>query len=174
MDPPSAPLNMLTPPASTAAPSTITNLLPKPRRNPVKPGSAKETEVISFLDTQLIAVQRRIDNRKYWSENDAGVERAATGGYTSFKEAEKHVRELVDVVWITGSRRSCRISPLFACPQEVNTEKLHLFSKTSDPISAYPGKHHLGPDSSLPARAARYATYSRAIRCGLFFPPHGP
>ena len=85
---------VLTPPASSVAPSSQASPLPQPRRHPLKPGSSKESDVIIYLDNSLNNVQKRVENRLQDEEDH----------YSSFAEVERDLTGLVDVVWVSGSR----------------------------------------------------------------------
>lgn len=98
-----------TPPASSVAPSTHPNPLPKPRKHPLKPGSPKEAELISFLARGLGHVQVRIHNRTN-RRNMSTLMESEEKGYRTFAEAAKDLEPLVDVIWVSGSRKSIPLS----------------------------------------------------------------
>lgn len=98
-------------------PSTITSprqnpstLLPHPRAHPLKSGSAKESGLISFVDQGILNVARRYAKRFSARLEDGPVEPgvdadAAAGlGYEEFGEVARDLEELVDVVWVSGTR----------------------------------------------------------------------
>lgn len=90
-----------TPPASSAASSQHPSLFPRPRRQPLKAGGTKESELIIYLDRGLNRVQKDVDNRmkKGQSENRS----SDTRGYTSFSDASKELDGLIDVIWVSGT-----------------------------------------------------------------------
>jgi hypothetical protein len=92
-----------TPPESSAAPSQHASPLPQPRRTPLKPGGVKESELIRYLDHGVNNIQKRVDNRvtNRKTQPAAGEE----GGYSTFVEVAKDLDGLVDVVWVSGSRK---------------------------------------------------------------------
>lgn len=93
---------ILTPPASSVAPSSLSSPLPTPRRHPLKPGGPKESELIRYLDNGINNVQKKVENRL--QKNYGGV--TGVAAYRTFGEVEKDLEGLVDVVWVSGSRMS--------------------------------------------------------------------
>lgn len=79
----------------------------------------KETTVINHLDKSILAVNRR--HAKKFSSAYEGANAQAQGqtqqgqgserGYESFKELVRDVEGLVDVVWVSGTRRFPFSSP---------------------------------------------------------------
>lgn len=100
---------ILTPPASSVAPSQHASPLPQPRRKPLQPGGPKESELIRYLDHGLNNVQKNVDNRVTHRKMKPTVGEEA--GYSSFSEVARDLDALVDVVWVSGSRRA----PLLLC-----------------------------------------------------------
>jgi hypothetical protein len=98
---PSGPL--LSPPPSSLASSTIRVSLPQARAHPLKAGSAKESELIRYLDERILHVQRRFAKRgtQPTSRLDPKLD---VDGYKSFGEAAKDVESLVDLLWMSGTR----------------------------------------------------------------------
>lgn len=90
-----------TPPASSvASSSTVGSSLPRPRSKPLKTGGSKESAFIRYVDERLRQAQRRFAKR--------GSETAVQGdvtGYGSFGEASRELVALVEVVWVSGTRR---------------------------------------------------------------------
>lgn len=97
------------PPSSIADSSIAPNVLPHPRRQPLKFGSAKETAFINHMDEGIARAQGRFAKRS--SPKDPNVEIdedsvAAAGkmpGYRNFKEAGKDLEHLLELVWISGT-----------------------------------------------------------------------
>ncbi|KAF2112094.1 hypothetical protein BDV96DRAFT_468914, partial [Lophiotrema nucula] len=74
--------------------------LPQPRKKPLQPGGAKESELISYLDHTIRNVKGRWAKRMF---KDEEVEQGEAHGYHSFGEAAHDIDGLVDVVWVSGS-----------------------------------------------------------------------
>lgn len=97
------------PPSSITSPSQNPSTLPQPRAHPLKPGSAKESSFISFVDQGILNVTRRYAKRfSAQLEDRPGEKRAdadaAGRGYEDFGEVARELEELVDVVWVSGTR----------------------------------------------------------------------
>lgn len=111
------------PAPSTMSTSTATpSLLPQQRRHPLKAGSMKETAVINHLDKSILGINRR-HAKKFSStygggapngegEGEVEVEGQGERGYESFKEMVRDIENLVDIVWVSGTRTS----PFFPRP----------------------------------------------------------
>lgn len=119
------------PPPSSVASSNTTFGLPHPRKSPLKAGGNKESSFIRYVDQQILHIQRRFAKRDA-SHGDQGVkevddegrimQEASTKkldewydvpGYSSFGAAAKDVEQLVDVIWVSGTRM--RFVPRNAC-----------------------------------------------------------
>lgn len=114
----------LSPPASAASPAPTTTSftnqnpdLPAPRSHRLRPGSPKEIALINYLDDKILRITRRY--AKKFSDEMASKDDAK--GYTAYEEFVADVDPLVDVAWISGTRKSsslasdllcCRFSPL--------------------------------------------------------------
>lgn len=101
------------PPSSITSPRQTPSTLPHPRAHPLKSGSAKESALINFVDQRILHVTRRYAKRfSAQLDNDddgPGAERAhapdaAGRGYEDFSEVAQDLAELVDVVWVSGTR----------------------------------------------------------------------
>lgn len=92
-----------TPPASSVAASQHASALPQPRRHPLKRGRAKESELILYLDRGINNVQKKVDNRVTSMKIKPAI--GSGQGYSAFSEVAKDLDALVDVVWVSGSRR---------------------------------------------------------------------
>lgn len=99
----------LSPPASAASPTPTTTSftsknpdLPAPRSHPLKPGSPKESALINYLDDKILRITRRY--AKKFSEEMASKDDAP--GYTTYEEFVADADPLLDVAWISGTRKS--------------------------------------------------------------------
>lgn len=95
---------MLSPPLSSTAASSISTVpLPRPRSHPLKPGGPKESSFISFVDREIMQIERRYAKR-------VDIEGAATSsqgfskGFRNFGEAAKEIEKLLDLIWVSGTR----------------------------------------------------------------------
>ena len=95
-----------TPPASSVAASQHPSPLPQPRRHPLQPGGTKESELIRYLDHGVNQIQKRVDNRVTNRKTPALL--GQEEGYRAFWEVAKDLDGLVDVIWVSGSRRKPR------------------------------------------------------------------
>ncbi|KAJ4309672.1 hypothetical protein N0V94_008822 [Neodidymelliopsis sp. IMI 364377] len=96
-----SPVDLPTPPASSVANSQHPSPLPQPRRHPLQPGGAKESELIRYLDHGVNQIQKRVDNRVTNRKTEALL--GQEEGYRAFWEVAKDLDGLVDVVWVSGS-----------------------------------------------------------------------
>lgn len=103
--PASAPFaeNLPTPPASSAAPSQHPSPLPQPRKHPLKPGGPRESDLIRYLDHGINSIQKRVDNRM--TNRKLKPEPGEEQGYSAFWEVARDLDGLVDVVWVSASRK---------------------------------------------------------------------
>lgn len=71
------------------------HILPSPRSSgPLKPGSRSESNLIIYLDDQLLQVSRKYA-KKYHE-----------GGYTTIKAIVEDLEQLVDILWVSSTRLS--------------------------------------------------------------------
>ncbi len=98
------------PPVSAASPSTslhgaanASSELPIARRHPLRPGSQKEISLISYIDDKLLRVQRRYG--KKFSSSCQEYDDAP--GYNAFDEVLQDVEPLIDLAWVSGTRKFC-------------------------------------------------------------------
>jgi hypothetical protein len=89
-----------------SAPSTSVTL-PTPRAQPLKPSSQKEREFRNYVENRLLEVSGRYE-RRY----NAGVKEGAQSeegtqgtGYETFAEVVRDLDQIVDVVWVSGTRK---------------------------------------------------------------------
>ena len=94
------------PPAPSSATKPSTPTLPHPRNNPLPPGSRKESALIAHLDSRLLAISRRYETRFQTNSRGEGVgARDVEGGYNTFSEFAREVGKVVDLVWVSGTRK---------------------------------------------------------------------
>ncbi|KAL8681322.1 MAG: hypothetical protein Q9186_002531 [Xanthomendoza sp. 1 TL-2023] len=94
------------PPASSAnSPRIARPVLPQPRSKPLQRGSTKEGNFIDHVEQKLLAVSRRYENRfsaTLTEEENPDIEGR---GYKNIGDEVKDLDLIVDVVWISGTRR---------------------------------------------------------------------
>ena len=89
------------PPSSVAGLSSASPSLPRPRHHALIPNSSKENEFIRYVDKGILHVTRR------YAKKFTGASAAdEVKGYEHFTEVVKDLDRLVDVVWVSGTRRS--------------------------------------------------------------------
>lgn len=111
------PADTLTPPDSAISPSPSTasgianasRLLPTPRKHPLAQGSAKEINLIHYLDDQLLRVFRRYEKRLPEEQRTATAAPDDAPGYENMEQVIADLDPLVDVVWISHTRKSIRL-----------------------------------------------------------------
>jgi hypothetical protein len=96
--PPSLP----SPSPSHVSTSSATSILPHPRAHPLRPGSAKEDATRRYVDSRLLQISRRYAKKFQPKENSMESD---VKGYESMGEVAKDVGEIVDVVWLSGTRK---------------------------------------------------------------------
>lgn len=95
----------LSPPNSSAAStSTVSATLPHPRNHPLKTGGSKESTFIRFVDQSLLKIQRRYAKRGEDALEEEQDDPNAIG-YKTFAEAAKDLEKLVDLIWVSGTRK---------------------------------------------------------------------
>lgn len=90
----------LSPAPSNISTSSTTSTLPHPRARPLKAGSAKEDAARRYVEARMLNITRRYA-KKFLSKEDG----EATDGYQSMSEVTKDMGEIVDVVWLSGTRK---------------------------------------------------------------------
>lgn len=94
------------PPSSTVtSPSAARSILPLPRTRPLKSGSLKESSFVTYVEQKLLAVSRRYENRfsaALGEEENPDVEGR---GYKGIGEIMQDLDAVIDIVWISGTRR---------------------------------------------------------------------
>ena len=107
--PPQEPGGFLHPAIPSPAPSnysssSTTSNLPHPRANPLRPGSSKEDAARRYVEARLLIVSRRYAKKFQPMEEGDEVK-----GYVSMSEVAKDLGDIIDVVWLSGTRMSCPI-----------------------------------------------------------------
>jgi hypothetical protein len=95
-------------PSNTSNTSTASNL-PHPRSHPLRAGSAKEDAARRYVEGRLLHISRRYA-KKFQPLREGEVE--ALKGYESMSEAARDLGEVVDVVWLSGTRQSSSTSSI--------------------------------------------------------------
>ncbi|MCJ1453838.1 hypothetical protein MMC28_004187 [Mycoblastus sanguinarius] len=91
------------PPSSSHSSSTATSILPQPRSTPLKPGSAKESSFIDYVDRKLLGISRRYEKRYNADFEDEAMSGIEGKGYESFGELATDLASVIDVVWVSGT-----------------------------------------------------------------------
>jgi len=95
----------LSPPGSSHASSSAAAVsLPHSRDQPLKPGGSKESAFIRIVDQSLLKIQRRYAKRGEDVLEQQNENPDATG-YRNFAEAARDIKKVVDLIWISGTRK---------------------------------------------------------------------
>ena len=106
-------LTIPTPPESTVtSPSVSSSSLPCARSHPLKPGTSKESSFIVYVDRKLLEISRRYEKRYNDGLEDQSIS-LENRGYESFGDVAKDLENVVDIVWVSGTRRDFYISLIF-------------------------------------------------------------
>ncbi|KAL9009264.1 MAG: hypothetical protein Q9173_005690 [Seirophora scorigena] len=135
------------PQSSVNSPPPPRSLLPSPRSKPLRPGSSKEGDLISYIEQKLLAVSRRYENRisaALSGEENPDVEGR---GYKDIGEQLRELDPVVDVVWISGTP-SLQITFLLTIALSV-TSALESFPFTPRPTFQFLRKMDLAFSSLL-------------------------
>ena len=96
--------NLSPPSSSHASSSAATVSLPHSRDQPLKPGGSKESAFIRIVDQSLLKIQRR-----YAKRGEDVLEQQSdspdTLGYRNFADAARDIKKVVDLIWISGTRK---------------------------------------------------------------------
>lgn len=95
------PDSLPSPAPSSASRSSTTSNLPHPRSQPLRAGSAKEEAARRYVENRLLHISRRYT--KKFQPHDAIED---VHGYESMSEAAKDLGDVVDVLWLSGTRTS--------------------------------------------------------------------
>lgn len=86
-------------------------ILRQPRSTPLKPGSAKESSFIDYVDKTLLGISRRYEKRYNNGFEDEATSGIEGRGYESYGELASDLEGVIDVVWVSGTRMECRLAP---------------------------------------------------------------
>src|SRR6266536_5163049 len=87
-------------PSPSNAPITSTSSdLPHPRSHPLRAGSAKEEAARRYVESRLLHISRRYTKKFQPPEEGENVH-----GYQSMVDVAKDLSEVVDVLWLSGTR----------------------------------------------------------------------
>jgi hypothetical protein len=95
--PPSLP----SPAPSNASTSSTRSNLPHPRSHPLRAGSAKEDAARRYVEGRLLHISKRY-TKKFQPVEESRVEDVK--GYENMGQVAKDFGEIVDVVWLSGTR----------------------------------------------------------------------
>lgn len=88
-------------PAPSSPASRQASSLPHPRSRSLQPGSNKEDMVRRYVEEQLLNASRR-----YVKKFSSGEPTGDIVGYKSFSEVCKDLDNLVNVLWLSGTREN--------------------------------------------------------------------
>jgi hypothetical protein len=93
--------SMPSPSPSNASSSSTRSNLPHPRSHPLRAGSAKEDAARRYVESRLLHISRRY-TKKFQAIEDTRVDDVK--GYESMGQVAKDLGEIVDVLWLSGTR----------------------------------------------------------------------
>ena len=100
--PPSLP----SPAYSNVSNNSTSSKLPHPRSHPLRAGSAKEEAARRYIEGRLLHISRRYTKKFQPPEEGEDVH-----GYESMVDVSKDLNEVVDVLWLSGTREFNIMSP---------------------------------------------------------------
>ncbi|KAL9601790.1 MAG: hypothetical protein Q9219_002280 [cf. Caloplaca sp. 3 TL-2023] len=121
------PPTLPSPPSSSVnSPAPAPPILPTPRSRPLRPGSSKENDFINYIEQKLLAISRHYENR--FTSALSGEENPDLGGrgYRNFGEESKDLDLVVDVVWISGTRKAVLQGVKGKMAEQCNTASLQI------------------------------------------------
>ena len=86
-------------PSDVLATHAVSDSLPIPRSHALAPGSAKETNLVNYIDDQILHINSRYAKSFAANAFDEGRD----AGYTTFDQLVADVDPVVDVVWISAT-----------------------------------------------------------------------
>ena len=88
-------------PSNASFGSSSSDALPQPRPHALRPGSKKEEAARRYIEGRLLAVSRRFV--KKFQDAQPGE---TIIGYTRFSDVCKDLSEILNVIWLSGTRES--------------------------------------------------------------------
>lgn len=100
-------------PAPSSSSARSNAALPHPRAKSLRPGSNKEDTVRRYVEERLAIV-----NRRYVKKHGNPEPGDQVVGYKTFAELCKDLHAVIDVLWLSGTRKNHTITPPFktTCP----------------------------------------------------------
>ena len=86
------------------ASSNAATHLPRSRSVPLKPGSSKESSFILYVDQKILEISRRYEKRFNVAFEGEPALHTDDLGYASFDQVARDLENVVDVVWVSGTR----------------------------------------------------------------------
>ncbi len=95
-------------PTTASTTSTVTSIagLPHPRAHALRPGSAKEDQLRNFVSTRMEHVTRRFLKKSGRASSPGPGDDGNLVGYASMTELCKDLDEVINIIWLSGTRRS--------------------------------------------------------------------
>ena len=93
------------PSSSINSPPAGNTILPQPRSTPLRPGGAKESSFIDYVDRKLLGISRRYEKRFNAEFEDEATSGIQGRGYESYGELARDLEGVIDVVWVSGTRK---------------------------------------------------------------------
>jgi hypothetical protein len=95
------PQNLPSPAPSNFSVSPAPSNLPHPRSHPLRAGSSKEAAARRYVESKLLHISRRYTKKFQPPEEGEDVH-----GYDNMADVCKDLGEVVDVLWLSGTRKS--------------------------------------------------------------------
>ena len=94
------------------SPSLAPSILPTPRVHPLKPGSPKESSFIEYVDRKLTDISGRYEKRfNVGAAADHEELSSQSRGYDNFAELAGDLDSVIDIIWVSGTRRKPSFAP---------------------------------------------------------------
>ena len=94
------------PPSTPTSASTAISVLPPQRAHPLTPGSSKERSFIEYVDRRLVDISGRYENRHNVGTLEDEDRTTKATGYESFEKLAVDLESVIDVIWVSGTRKS--------------------------------------------------------------------
>ena len=92
------------PPPSVVATSTTPSSLPQSRAHPLPPGSSRESCFLEYVERRLLDISGRYEKRFNVGMQESQIPGAERKGYERFGEVAEELENVIDVVWVSGTR----------------------------------------------------------------------